>query len=132
MLSQRCNRDGLDQVQPVLEHSGFRDWVARSPWTLHACHPEIFDWMPAKMWVSPLDRDLVLVHPPWCDFERLRRLHAVGQHFIEADRGEMESLAPANRNAIEPRLAVKSSGISRRARVSRTTASRSLMGHTAR
>lgn len=113
MLSQDCNQEGLDQVIPVLERAGYRVWIARSPGPLHRYHPEIFGWMHADMWIAPLDRRLALVYPPWCDFETLRYLHSIGYQLIEADRAEMETVAPANLITIEPRLVMMSTGAPR-------------------
>jgi N-dimethylarginine dimethylaminohydrolase len=66
--------------------------------------------MHADMWVAPLDARLALVYPPWCDFETLRYLHSIGYTLIEADRAEMESVAPANLITVEPGLVIMSSG----------------------
>lgn len=110
MLSQDCNQEGLDQVRPILERSGYQVWVARSPGPLHHYHPEIFGWMHADMWVAPLDRKLALVYPPWCDFETLRYLHSIGYELIEADRSENETVAAANMITIEPGLVLMSTG----------------------
>ena len=84
MLSTDCNRDGLEQVRPVLERAGYHIWVAHSPGPLHDFHPEIPGWMHADMWIAPLDRDLALIYPPWCDYETIRYLHVDRLH---ADRG---------------------------------------------
>jgi N-dimethylarginine dimethylaminohydrolase len=65
------------------------------------------------MWIAPLDRRLALVYPPWCDFETLRYLHSIGYELIEADRGEMESVAAANLITIEPNVVLMSSGAPR-------------------
>jgi N-dimethylarginine dimethylaminohydrolase len=113
MLSQDCNQEGLDQVRPVLERAGYHVWVGRSPGPLHHYHPEIFGWMHADMWVAPLDARLALVYPPWCDFETLRYLHSIGYTLLEADRAEMESVAPANLITIEPGLVLMSTGAPR-------------------
>jgi len=106
MLSTDCNRDGLEQVRPVLERAGYRIWVAHSPGPLHEFHPEIPGWMHSDMWIAPLDHDLALVYPPWCDFETIRYLRSIGYRLLEAPRVEQESVTPANLITIEPRLVV--------------------------
>ena len=110
MLSTDCNRDGLEQVRPVLERAGYRVWVAHSPGPLHSYHPEVPGWMHADMWIAPLDVDLALIYPPWCDFETIRFLRSIGYRLIEAPREEQESVAPANLITIEPRKVVMTTG----------------------
>lgn len=113
MLSTDCNREGLEQVQPVLERAGYHVWVARSPGPLHYFHPEVIGWMHADMWIAPLDHDLALIYPPWCDFETVRYLLSVGYTLIEADRAEQEAVAPANLITVEPRRVIMCSGAPR-------------------
>lgn len=110
MLSTDCNRDGLEQIEPVLERAGYHVWTAHSPGPLRAYHPEIFGWMHADMWIAPLDRDLALVYPPWCDFETIRYLRSIGYRLIEADRAEQESFAPANLITLDPRKVIMTAG----------------------
>ena len=106
MLSTDCNRDGLEQVRPVLERAGYTVWVAHSPGPLHDFHPEVPGWMHADMWIAPLDRDLALIYPPWCDFETIRHLRSLGYRLLEAPRDEQETVTPVNLITIEPRLVV--------------------------
>jgi N-dimethylarginine dimethylaminohydrolase len=113
MLSTDCNQDGLDQVRPVLERAGYHVWVARSPGPLHVFHPELIGWIHADMWIAPLDRDLALIYPPWCDYETIRYLKDIGYELIEADRDEQEHVAPANMITIEPRKVVMPAGAPR-------------------
>ena len=110
MLSTDCNREGLDQVRPVLERAGYHVWVAHSPGPLRAFHPEVPGWMHADMWVAPLDARLALIYPPWCDYETIRYLLSVGYRLIEAPRDEQEEVAPANLITVEPRLVVMTTG----------------------
>jgi N-dimethylarginine dimethylaminohydrolase len=113
MLSTDCNQDGLDQVRPVLERAGYHVWAARSPGPLHVFHPELIGWIHADMWIAPLDRDLALIYPPWCDYETIRYLKDIGYELIEADRDEQEHVAPANMITIEPRKVVMPAGAPR-------------------
>src|SRR5947208_3443698 len=106
MLSTDCNRDGLEQVRPVLERAGYTVWVGHSPGPLHDFHPEVPGWMHSDMWIAPLDRDLALVYPPWCDFETIRYLRSIGYRLLEAPRDEQEAVTPANLITIEPRVDV--------------------------
>ena len=110
MLSTDCNQDGLDQVRPLLERAGYRVWVARSAGPLHVFHPELIGWIHSDMWIAPLDRDLALIYPPWCDYETIRYLKQIGYELIEADREEQEHVAPANMITIEPRKVVMPAG----------------------
>lgn len=113
MLSTDCNRDGLEQVRPVLERAGYHVWVARSPGPLYEFHPEVPGWMHADMWIAPLDADLALVYPPWCDYETIRHLRSLGYRLLEAPREEQETVCPVNMITIEPRRVVLTTGAPR-------------------
>jgi len=73
--------------------------------------------MHADMWIAPLDRKLALVYPPWCDFETLRHLHAIGYELLETPREEQERVAAANLITIEPRQVVMCAGAPRTRRL---------------
>jgi N-dimethylarginine dimethylaminohydrolase len=113
MLSTDCNQNGLDQVRPILEAAGYTVWAARSPGPVYEYHPEVPGWMHADMWLAPLDADLALIYPPWCDFETIRYLRSIGYRLIEAPREEQETVTPVNMITIEPRKVVMSSGAPR-------------------
>jgi N-dimethylarginine dimethylaminohydrolase len=106
MLSTDCNRDGLEQVRPVLERAGYSIWVAHSPGPLYEFHPEVPGWMHSDMWIAPIDHDLALIYPPWCDFETIRYLRSIGYRLIEAPRDEQATVTPVNLITIEPRVVV--------------------------
>lgn len=110
MLSTDCNQDGLEQVRPILERAGYRIWTARSPGPLYDFHPEVIGWMHADMWIAPLDVDLALIYPPWCDYETIRYLLSIGYRLIEAPRQEQESVCPVNMITVEPRKVIMTSG----------------------
>ena len=110
MLSTDCNSDGLDQIRPVLERSGYRVWVAHSPGPLYAFHPEVPGWMHADMWIAPLDTRLALIYPPWCDYETIRYLLSIGYRLIEAPRDEQEASCPVNMITIAPKLVLMTTG----------------------
>jgi N-dimethylarginine dimethylaminohydrolase len=110
MLSTDGNQEGIDQIRPVLERSGYHIWIGRSPGPLYDFHPEVPGWMHADMWVAPLDVDLALVYPPWVDFETIRHLKSIGYKLIEAPRSEQESVVPINMIAIEPRKVLMPAG----------------------
>ncbi|MFZ0042114.1 MAG: arginine deiminase family protein [Solirubrobacteraceae bacterium] len=110
MLSTDVNREGIEQVQPVLERAGYHLHVAHSPGPLYAFHPEVPGWMHADMWIAPLDSRLALIYPPWCDFETIRYLHSIGYELIEAPRAEQEAVVPANLITIAPRQVVMPAG----------------------
>lgn len=113
MLSTDCNRDGLEQVRPVLERAGYRIWAAHSPGPLHDYHPEIVGWIHADMWIAPLDRDLALIYPPWCDYETIRHLRSIGYTLVEVDREEQLRVVPCNLLTLEPRKVVMPAGAPR-------------------
>jgi N-dimethylarginine dimethylaminohydrolase len=100
-------------VRPILEAAGYRIWVASSPGPLYDFHPEVPGWMHADMWIAPLDQDLALVYPPWCDFETIRYLQSIGYRLIEAPRVEQETVTPVNLITIEPRKVVMPAGAPR-------------------
>jgi N-dimethylarginine dimethylaminohydrolase len=110
MLSTDANRDGIEQVRPVLERAGYRLHIAHSPGPLYAFHPEVPGWMHADMWIAPLDVRLALIYPPWCDFETIRYLNSIGYELIEAPREEQETVVPANLITIAPRQVVMPAG----------------------
>jgi N-dimethylarginine dimethylaminohydrolase len=106
MLSTDCNREGAEQVTPVLEGAGYRRvLLAHSPGPLYAFHEEVPGWMHADMWILPLDRRLALIYPPWCDYQTIRDLHGIGYELIEAPREEI-NLYPTNGITIEPRRVI--------------------------
>jgi arginine deiminase len=117
MLSTDANQEGIEQVRPVLERTGYRLWVARSPGPLYDFHPEVPGWMHSDMWIAPLDAGLALVYPPWCDFETIRHLRSIGYRLIEAPREEQERSWPVNMITIEPRLVVMPAGAPRTRRL---------------
>ena len=45
--------------------------------------------MHSDMWITPLDARLALIYPPWCDYETIRRLDAIGYDLIECPREEI-------------------------------------------
>jgi len=106
MLSTDCNREGAEQVIPVLERSGYKKvLLANSPGPLYDYHEEVPGWMHADMWIMPLDARLALIYPPWCDYQTIRDLHAMGYELIEAPREEV-NLYPTNGITIEPRRVI--------------------------
>jgi N-dimethylarginine dimethylaminohydrolase len=106
MLSTDCNRDGAEQVLPILHRAGYKEvLLASSPGPLYSYHDEVPGWMHADMWIMPLDRRLALIYPPWCDYETIRALHAFGYELLEAPRDEVD-LYPVNGITIEPRRVI--------------------------
>lgn len=113
MLSTDVNQEGIDQVRPVLERSGYRLWIAHCPGPLYDFHPEMPGWMHSDMWIAPLDARLALIYPPWCDYETIRHLRSIGYRLIEVPREEQETLWPANLITVEPRLVIMVEGAHR-------------------
>ena len=106
MLSTDCNREGAEQVIPILERSGYEKvLLAHSPGPLYDYHDEVPGWMHADMWILPLDARLALIYPPWCDYQTIRDLTALGYELIEAPREEI-GLYPTNGITIEPRRVI--------------------------
>ncbi len=113
MLSSDCNREGADQVIPILERAGYAHiLLARSPGPLYDFHDEVPGWMHADMWLLPLDVRLALIYPPWCDYQTVRDLHALGYELIEAPRDEIW-LYPANGITVEPRRVIMNASATR-------------------
>lgn len=106
MLSTDCNREGADQVVPILERAGYdKVLIAHSPGPLYDYHEEVPGWMHADMWILPLDVRLALIYPPWCDYQTIRDLHAMGYELIEAPREEI-ALYPTNGITVAPRRVI--------------------------
>ncbi len=106
MLSTDCNREGAEQVIPVLQRAGYKEvHLAYSPGPLYDYHEEVPGWMHADMWIMPLDAKLAMIYPPWCDYETIRRLDAIGYELIECPREEVD-LFPTNGITIEPRRVI--------------------------
>jgi hypothetical protein len=65
MLSTDCNREGADQVIPILHRAGYKEvHLAHSPGPIYAYHDEVPGWMHSDMWIVPLDAKLALIYPP--------------------------------------------------------------------
>lgn len=106
MMSTDCNREGADQVIPVLHGAGYQEvHVAHSPGPLYDYHDEVPGWMHSDMWITPLDSRLALIYPPWCDYGTIRRLHEIGYELIECPREEID-LYPTNAITVEPRKVI--------------------------
>ena len=106
MLSTDCNREGAEQVVPILERAGYKKvLLAHSPGPLYDYHDEVPGWMHADMWVMPLDRRLALIYPPWCDYQTVRDLHAMGYELIECPRDEIMKY-PVNGITVAPRKVI--------------------------
>ena len=104
MLSTDCNQDGLEQVRPVFERSGYKKiLVARSPGPLNYFYDDVPGWMHADMWIAPVDVRLALIYPPWCDFETIRELLALDYKLIEVPKEEQLRTYACNALALEPR-----------------------------
>ena len=124
MLSTDCNRDGADQVMPILQRAGYKEvHLASSPGPLHDYHAEVPGWMHADMWIMPLDRqagaDLSAV-------VRLRDHPRARRHRLRADRGPREEidLYPTNAITIEPRRVIMNASAGKTRACSSGTASR--------
>jgi N-dimethylarginine dimethylaminohydrolase len=106
MLSTDCNREGAEQVIPVLERAGYRRvLLAHSPGPLHAYHEDVPGWMHADMWLLPLDAKLALIHPPWCGYQTIRDLHEIGYQLLEVPPDEI-GFYPTNGITVEPRKVI--------------------------
>jgi N-dimethylarginine dimethylaminohydrolase len=110
MLSTDMNQEAIDQIRPLLERAGYRIWVAHSPGPLYEYHPEVPGWCHPDMWIAPLDRDLALIYPPWCDFNTIRYLKEIGYRLIEAPRAEQERVFPVNMITLEPGRVIMTNG----------------------
>jgi N-dimethylarginine dimethylaminohydrolase len=106
MLSTDCNREGADQVIPILHRAGYqRVILAHSPGPLYDYHQDVPGWMHSDMWIMPLDARLALIYPPWCDYQTIRDLHEIGYTLLEAPAEEV-GLYPVNGITVEPRKVI--------------------------
>lgn len=106
MLSTDCNREGAEQVIPVLERAGYREvHLASSPGPLYHYHDQVPGWMHADMWIMPLDARLAMIYPPWCDYQTIRRLHEIGYELLEMPPDEVD-LYPVNGITVAPRQVI--------------------------
>jgi len=104
MLSTDCNQDGLEQVRPVFERSGYKKiLIGRSPGPLNYFYNEVPGRMHADMWIAPVDVGLALIYPPWVDFETIRELLGLGYKLIEVPKEEQMRSYACNALALEPR-----------------------------
>ena len=109
MLSTDCNREGAEQVLPVLERAGYKKiLLSHSPGPLGDYHEEVPGWMHADMWIMPLDRKLAMIYPPWVNYQTIRDLHELGYELIEAPREEVH-LYGVNGITIEPMKVIMNS-----------------------
>lgn len=103
-LSTDCNEEGLEQVKPILARSGYKEvWVARSPGPLDYFYQDGVGWMHSDMWVGPVDTDLAVIYPPYCDYETIRRLKELNYKLIEVPADEQTKYFPCNFVTLEPR-----------------------------
>lgn len=111
MLSTDCNQEGLEQVKPILERSGYKEiLVARSPGSLNYSHPDATGWRHSDIWIAPVDVDLALVYPPYCDYETIRRLKELGYKLIEVPEEEHLRCLPCNAVTLAPRRMMMNKG----------------------
>ncbi len=111
MLSTDCNQDGLEQVRPVLERSGYKKiLIGRSPGPLNYFYEDVPGWMHADMWIAPVDVRFALIYPPWVDFETIRELLALGYKLIEVPKEEQMRSFACNALALEPRKLLMAEG----------------------
>ena len=115
----------LEQVTPVLERAGYKSHLAHSPARCTTITTEVPGWMHADMWILPLDANLALIYPPWCDYETIRR---PARDRLRADRGAARresSCIPRTDHHRAPQGDHERQRTEDPARFSRSTASRS-------
>ena len=110
-LSTDCNMEGFQQVKPILERSGYEFiHLASSPGPMDAFHEEQIGWMHSDMWIGPVDTDLAVVYPPFCDYETIRKLKELDYTLIEVIKEEQTSLFPCNLVTLAPRKVMMIAG----------------------
>jgi N-dimethylarginine dimethylaminohydrolase len=103
-LSTDCNMEGFEQVKPILRRAGYtRIHLAYSPGPMNTFYEEQIGWMHSDMWIGPVDIDLAVIYPPFCDYETIRRMKEMKYELIEVPRGEQMALFPCNLVTLEPR-----------------------------
>lgn len=111
MLSPDCNREGLEQVTPILRRAGYKEiLVYHSPGLLNLYYPDIIGWIHADMCVAPIDVRLALIYPPWCDYELIRSLMELGYKLIEVPKEEQMKSFACNLVTLEPRRVIMAKG----------------------
>src|SRR5690349_19940109 len=96
---------------PILHRAGYKEvLLASSPGPLYGYREEVPGWMHADRCIMPLDARLALIYPPWCDYETIRKLQAIGYELLEAPRDEV-SLYPVNGITVEPRRVIMSASV---------------------
>lgn len=104
-LSVAFNREGLDQLLPVVKRSTGLDEVHNlviktatrdyfDPGSGASAHPDMI--------IGPLDTDKVILYPGGIDFETLSWLVRHGYKIVEIERDEQVLYAPANLTLLEP------------------------------
>lgn len=102
-LSTDCNEEGLAQVKPILERSGYKEiWAAYSPGPLDNFYSDGIGWMHSDMWIGPVDKDLAVIYPPYCDYNTIRRLKELNYRLVEVPREEQTKYFPCNLVTLEP------------------------------
>ncbi len=111
MLSTDCNQEGLEQVRYIFERNGYKEiLIARSPGPLNYFYEDVPGWMHADMWIAPVDVDLALIYPPWCDYETIRGLLDLGYKLIEVPKEEQFRCYTCNAVTLEPRRLLLAEG----------------------
>ncbi len=104
MLSTDVNQEGLDQVTPILERSGYKEiLINHTPGLLSIYYPDIVGWIHADMFIAPVDVRLALIYPPWCDYGVIRRLMELKYKLIEVPKDEATKGFACNAFPLEPR-----------------------------
>ncbi len=110
-LSTDCNQEGLDQVRSLLQRAGYAEiWVAHSPGPLSEFHLDGVGWMHSDMWIGPVDTNIALIYPPYCDYGTIRRLRELGYKLIEVPEEEQIKYFPCNLVTLEPRVVMMIQG----------------------
>ena len=113
MLSTDANREGVEQVIPILHNAGYREvHLAHSPGPLYDFHEDVPGWMHSDMWITPLDQRRALIYPPWCDYGTIRRLHEIGYELIECPAEEIAKY-PTNAITVEPNKLIMNASANR-------------------
>lgn len=118
MLSTDCNREGLDQIRPILERSGYREiHASHNPGPVEHYHEDFLNCAHSDCWITPVDVRLALIYPRWCDFETVRKLRDLGYELIEVPEEEVRRASVCNSLTLEPGHVLMPEGADETARV---------------
>lgn len=101
--SPDCNREGLEQVIPILQRAGYKEIVVSYNSGLYKRpNKDLIGSYHPDMWYSSVDAGVGLIYPPYCDYNTIRWFEEHNFDLIEIPKDEQLKYWPANGITIEP------------------------------